>query len=277
MSEPNPALHLTPPSDLRCGAHCMMAVQVSYLFGGGGLRVANWYYTSGVTRLGPVSDAELRALAANGKVRPSDLVWRKGMSEWVPASRIKGLCPVTDEPPPLPTPLSLPDDKRPVSRATTSPRRRHREEVEPVLVWEAWQIWLFSIISLGLFELYLVPSWAQEMERITGKRRLPFGVLLLLGVVTLGVALAVVHVIYAFELERHGRECGRRGSRPQLGAWVLSFNVVALVWSLATAGIGFLLGGFILNTAALWLMQSELNSYSVTPEAEPGAAPDTAM
>ncbi|MDY3557459.1 hypothetical protein R5W24_006651, partial [Gemmata sp. JC717] len=31
--KPNPALHLTPPSDLRCVAHCIMAVQVSFMFG----------------------------------------------------------------------------------------------------------------------------------------------------------------------------------------------------------------------------------------------------
>ncbi|QEG26407.1 hypothetical protein GobsT_11460 [Gemmata obscuriglobus] len=33
VSEPNPALHLTPPSNLRSVAHCMMAVQVSFMFG----------------------------------------------------------------------------------------------------------------------------------------------------------------------------------------------------------------------------------------------------
>ncbi|AWM37346.1 hypothetical protein C1280_10160 [Gemmata obscuriglobus] len=33
VSEPNPALHLTPPSDSGRTAHCIMAVQVSFLFG----------------------------------------------------------------------------------------------------------------------------------------------------------------------------------------------------------------------------------------------------
>ncbi|AWM42214.1 hypothetical protein C1280_11665 [Gemmata obscuriglobus] len=36
VSEPNPALHLTPPADLERTAHSAMAVQVSLLFGGGG-------------------------------------------------------------------------------------------------------------------------------------------------------------------------------------------------------------------------------------------------
>ncbi|WP_197905139.1 hypothetical protein [Gemmata obscuriglobus] len=48
MSEPNPALHLTPPSDLGRTADPVMALQVSSLFGhpealdhacGGGVRV----------------------------------------------------------------------------------------------------------------------------------------------------------------------------------------------------------------------------------------------
>ncbi|WP_197905140.1 hypothetical protein [Gemmata obscuriglobus] len=33
MSEPNPALHLTPPADSGRTASCIMAVQVSFMFG----------------------------------------------------------------------------------------------------------------------------------------------------------------------------------------------------------------------------------------------------
>lgn len=52
---------------------------------------AEWYYARGNQQYGPVSPAELRALAEKGVLGPDDLVWRAGMSDWVAARRIKGL------------------------------------------------------------------------------------------------------------------------------------------------------------------------------------------
>ncbi len=50
-----------------------------------------WFYAQENQRFGPVSAAELKALADAGKLRPEDLVWREGMDGWVPARRVKGL------------------------------------------------------------------------------------------------------------------------------------------------------------------------------------------
>lgn len=50
-----------------------------------------WFYAQQNKRFGPVSAAELKALADSGKLRPDDLVWREGMDGWVPARRVKGL------------------------------------------------------------------------------------------------------------------------------------------------------------------------------------------
>jgi hypothetical protein len=55
--------------------------------------MAQWYYASGGTQSGPVEDAALRQLATSGGLAPNDLVWKEGMPEWVPASRIKALFP----------------------------------------------------------------------------------------------------------------------------------------------------------------------------------------
>lgn len=50
-----------------------------------------WYYMRQGVRYGPVGGPELRKLAANGQVLETDLVWRSGLGEWVPAGRVAGL------------------------------------------------------------------------------------------------------------------------------------------------------------------------------------------
>jgi hypothetical protein len=67
-----------------------------------------WHYSKGGKQHGPVSDSELRQLANEGTLLPSDLVWREGMQEWNRADFIKGLFPESvaakqaSGPPPLP-------------------------------------------------------------------------------------------------------------------------------------------------------------------------------
>jgi hypothetical protein len=51
----------------------------------------DWYYARGNKQTGPVGSAELKQLAATGQLRPEDLVWREGLTEWAPASSVRGL------------------------------------------------------------------------------------------------------------------------------------------------------------------------------------------
>ena len=60
-----------------------------------------WHYLIDGEQLGPVYTHDLQELATNGVLQPSDLVWRKGMSDWIPASQVPGLFP--SQPPPVPT------------------------------------------------------------------------------------------------------------------------------------------------------------------------------
>lgn len=52
---------------------------------------AAWYYVKDEQQVGPVSGEQLKQLATSGQLAPGDLVWKDGMADWVPASRIKGL------------------------------------------------------------------------------------------------------------------------------------------------------------------------------------------
>jgi hypothetical protein len=53
---------------------------------------AELFYTrDGDINSGPVSSAQLKALARSGKLRPTDMVWREGMAKWTPGTKVKGL------------------------------------------------------------------------------------------------------------------------------------------------------------------------------------------
>ena len=50
----------------------------------------SWYYAENNERRGPIEDDAFQALVAAGTVRPETLVWRDGLTEWVPYSQAAG-------------------------------------------------------------------------------------------------------------------------------------------------------------------------------------------
>lgn len=50
-----------------------------------------WYYSKNGTQLGPVEESDLRSKIAMGEVSPNDLVWRDGMTDWLPAAKVAEL------------------------------------------------------------------------------------------------------------------------------------------------------------------------------------------
>ena len=50
-----------------------------------------WYYGRDGQHAGPVTSQKLKELVDNGDLQPSDLVWKEGLSEWIPAKKVKGL------------------------------------------------------------------------------------------------------------------------------------------------------------------------------------------
>lgn len=50
-----------------------------------------WYYARDGEKLGPFSATQLKELAATGRLRPHDTVWKHGVEKGVPASRVKHL------------------------------------------------------------------------------------------------------------------------------------------------------------------------------------------
>lgn len=50
-----------------------------------------WYVSRGTAKRGPLSEAEMLRLIEAGRILPTDMVWRSGMSEWRPAGEVGGL------------------------------------------------------------------------------------------------------------------------------------------------------------------------------------------
>lgn len=47
-----------------------------------------WYYSKNGTQLGPVEESELRAKLGSGEISAADLVWKDGMTDWLPAAKV---------------------------------------------------------------------------------------------------------------------------------------------------------------------------------------------
>lgn len=58
----------------------------------------NWFYAQGDSTGGPVSEDQLRGLLTSGTLPPDALVWREGLTTWLPASE----CPPLLQPSPPP-------------------------------------------------------------------------------------------------------------------------------------------------------------------------------
>lgn len=50
-----------------------------------------WYYSKNGTQLGPVEEGELRAKIASGEISSTDLVWREGLTDWLPSAKVPEL------------------------------------------------------------------------------------------------------------------------------------------------------------------------------------------
>ena len=52
---------------------------------------AEWYYVKNGQRLGPITSAALSHLVHTNQLSMTDIVWKLGMSDWVPVGICEGL------------------------------------------------------------------------------------------------------------------------------------------------------------------------------------------
>jgi hypothetical protein len=151
------------------------------------MAITEWHYTiDGQPAAAPVSSAQLKQLAASGKLKPTDLVWQDGMLEWAQAGSVKGLFPIS---------TSL-GDSAVVPPATTTKIAEGGKttKIRPPRDWSKMHPLLvlgLTLLSAGIFGLiyayqicraYSAKAAGRKIDgagRALGKVRHPFGVMLL--------------------------------------------------------------------------------------------------
>jgi hypothetical protein len=113
-----------------------------------------WYYSEQGQQKGPLAEEELKQLALAGQLKPTMLVWKRGMTQWTQANQVDGLFPPPtppdpDAPPPIPDSLTSPP---PVTYGTGEASRTHPKTVLEKCYFP-FQITLLVIFALGLFTL----------------------------------------------------------------------------------------------------------------------------
>lgn len=216
--------------------------------------------------VGPFDVASLRRLHDEGVISVETLTSAKGDAQWVPLASLSSVFDRRDRPSARGSrwlketlfnlfgcfwtwydqPFGIP--------VTTKGDPCHRSFREFARM---------MILTLTLYSFYLVPLNSRDMKAITGRERMEFTGLLILGIVTFGVALAVMEILWAFDLERHGKADNTVGRQESLGIIVLVLNAVGIV-------LGFVVGDSILSpiivgvlcASAIWMLQKEINLYA---------------
>jgi hypothetical protein len=210
---------------------------------------ARYYYLDANRQpVGPFDLETLGRLHAQHVLSADSLVSGIGDQQWVPASQILGLSRNGH---------SAVSGFEPEAVQTLLPVRRNFD-----------QFALMMGCTLTFYTFYLIPSYSRDMRAITGKPRMEFNPMLILGIVTLGLSLVVTMVLWAFELERQGKAVGKAGRQEFLGPAVLALNIIALICCFAIDNfvLSFIVGGGF-ATWAVWLLQREINLYA--PISEP--------
>jgi hypothetical protein len=120
---------------------------------------------------------------------------------------------------------------------------------------------LLAVITLGFYGFYLIPSYADDVNSIIKQHKYSFFMVFLLSLLTCGIALVVFEVLFAYDLQKHGRAGNEITPQENLGIYVLSLNVASTIVSVFSMGLAFVLSMF-LGIWATCLLQNEINHYA---------------
>ncbi len=111
-----------------------------------------WYYAKNGSQLGPVEQGELLAKISSGEIAQSDMVWREGMSDWLPVSKVNELVIVA-----RPAPTSAPAPGTAMNSPYTPPSALPQDPVVsgsgpiiPNYLWQSIVVTIFCCWPLGI-------------------------------------------------------------------------------------------------------------------------------
>ena len=114
---------------------------------------------------------------------------------------------------------------------------------------------LLLTVTLSLYSFYLVYQWAKELGQLTGKERNP-GTVLLLSILTLGIAALVYEYVFASEVATLEQQRFPKQVPSSLPNWILILNCASVLCSLTVVLLPLAL---ILGISASVLVQMQFN------------------
>lgn len=132
---------------------------------------------------------------------------------------------------------------------------------------EPWRFVLLMGVTMGLYSFYVVPQLALGVNRLTGKERFKFRVVLVAGILTLGLGLSVCEVLYAHTLESNPGYAGGKWKTRHLFRYVLVLNILSWGLVFVPTGLAFA-GSFAFGVLATLMIQTEVNRYVELEERE---------
>lgn len=115
---------------------------------------------------------------------------------------------------------------------------------------------LLNFVTLGFYWFYLCYRWAKEVNGLQGRVKYQPWAVLLVSIVTCGIAGLVFEILFAFDIGQATESRGVAGRMEQLPTWVIALNVVAMIACATTVGLVI---GVPLGVLASALVQIELN------------------
>lgn len=110
-----------------------------------------WYYSKNGNQLGPIGTEEIQSKLASGEIASSDLVWKDGLADWLPAGQVPELRvvnqatrPVSPSPAVQNSPYSPPVAHAPVSPVS------YNAQVIPNYLWQSIVVTILCCWPLGI-------------------------------------------------------------------------------------------------------------------------------
>ncbi len=125
---------------------------------------------------------------------------------------------------------------------------------------------LLMIVTLGIYWFYLCYVWAKEINGLAGRVKYQPWAVLLVNIVTCGLAGLVLECLFAFDIAQESGARGVRQRMENLGVCVIICNCAAPLLSVTMCGVVIAMPLGILASA---LVQVELNKLAtINPASE---------
>jgi hypothetical protein len=132
---------------------------------------------------------------------------------------------------------------------------------------EVGMLILLMVVTLGFYSLYLLYQWAKEINGLEGYVKHQPWLVLLLSIISCGIAAIIYECLFAVDLAKATAERGIATRRENIVTLVIVLNSVAFATSLIPL-VGIIFGA-ALGTAATAYLQVEMNKLAAHFEAAP--------